>query len=70
MCIKMPNLPTKCWDCKFFTDQWDYPTCLITTNSRGYNFNGQTQRMSDCPLPTDLSYESLYRFLQYFDAEP
>jgi len=43
-------MPNSCSGCFAFDDNGDYPTCIITQHSRGYNFNIHTKRMPDCPL--------------------
>ena len=47
--IKM-EMPKRCWDCRFYDDNYDYPTCIVNSCSKGYNFNGREKRMDDCPL--------------------
>lgn len=47
--IKM-EMPKRCWDCRFYDDNYDYPTCIVNGYSKGYNFNGREKRMDDCPL--------------------
>ena len=44
------NMPTCCADCPLFNDRYDYPTCYITQESRGYNFKIHEKRMPTCPL--------------------
>lgn len=48
--IKDFDMPKCCADCKMLDDRYDYPTCVITSHSRGYNFNILNKRMPDCPL--------------------
>ena len=48
--IKSMNMPSTCSDCNFLDDSGDYPTCLCTHISRGYNFNIRAKRMGNCPL--------------------
>lgn len=48
--IKGMEMPKDCNNCKFFNDNYDYPTCSVTDHSRGYNWNPRGQRMPDCPL--------------------
>ncbi len=48
--IKDMAMPERCWDCNCYDDNGDYPTCILTGRSRGYNFNGSEKRMDDCPL--------------------
>ena len=44
------DLPKSCSDCRFYDDNYDYPTCIVTGYSRGYNWSPFNQRMPDCPL--------------------
>lgn len=48
--IKDMVMPHNCDDCPFLDDNGDYPTCIITRESRGYNFNIRAFRMPNCPL--------------------
>lgn len=48
--IKDMEMPTQCDDCPVFDDNGDYPTCILTGHSRGYNWSPFGQRMPDCPL--------------------
>ena len=48
--IKGMKMPKYCDDCWALDDNGDYPLCLITSHSRGYNFNTREKRMPDCPL--------------------
>lgn len=43
-------MPKSCNDCPMYDDRWDYPTCYITNESRGYNFDIFNKRMPNCPL--------------------
>ena len=44
------EMPLCCADCPMYDDRWDYPTCYVTDESRGYNFKIHEKRMSSCPL--------------------
>lgn len=44
------DMPESCSKCSFYDDRWDYPTCYITQESRGYNFKIHEKRMPKCPL--------------------
>lgn len=44
------EMPKSCNDCPMYDDRWDYPTCYITNESRGYNFDIFNKRMPNCPL--------------------
>ena len=48
--IKGMKMPAQCDDCPVFDDNGDYPTCILTGHSRGYNWSPFGQRMPDCPL--------------------
>ena len=44
------KMPTSCSECFALNDNGDYPYCLISHESRGYNFDILTRRMGSCPL--------------------
>lgn len=44
------EMPTCCSECFALDDSGDYPSCFITHESRGYNFDIFTKRMDTCPL--------------------
>ena len=44
------EMPTCCNECFALDDSGDYPSCFITHESRGYNFDIFTKRMDTCPL--------------------
>ena len=44
------KMPTCCNECFALDDSGDYPSCSITHESRGYNFDIFTKRMDTCPL--------------------
>lgn len=48
------EMPSCCHDCPFETDQWDYPTCMVTGRSEGYRFDTRNNRMADCPILCQL----------------
>lgn len=48
--IKNMKMPEVCARCRFFNTDYDYPTCIASGYSRGYNFNGYIHKMEDCPL--------------------
>ena len=50
MVILNIEMPSCCHDCPAYDDRWDYPTCYITNESRGYNFKIYEKRMPKCPL--------------------
>lgn len=45
-------MPLCCADCPLYDydDIWDYPTCYVTNEFCGYNFNILEKRMPNCPL--------------------
>ena len=45
--FKMPEI---CIECPCYDDSGDYPTCILTHYSAGYNFNARIKRMDLCPL--------------------
>lgn len=50
MLIVNMKMPSCCDCCPILDDSGDYPTCMITDKSRGYNFPVREKRMPDCPL--------------------
>lgn len=48
--IKGMDMPKCCDDCWALDDNGDYPFCLITQETRGYNFRTREKRMDKCPL--------------------
>ena len=48
------DMPSCCADCPLFDDRWDYPTCYVTQESRGYNFKIHEKRMPNCPLSISI----------------
>ena len=44
------KMPEDCDSCPFYNDNYDYPTCILSGTSRGYNWNAIGQRMDDCKL--------------------
>ena len=50
MVILNIEMPSCCADCPMYDDRWDYPTCYVTDESRGYNFNILEKLMPNCPL--------------------
>lgn len=48
--IKGMEMPMCCDDCPVFDDNGDYPTCILTGLSKGYNFPIFEKRMDNCPL--------------------
>ena len=48
--IKNFEIPKSCHECNFCDEIGDYPGCIITKTSKGYNFDIYSFRMSNCPL--------------------
>jgi len=59
--IREMEMPDSCYNCPFFDDSGDYPTCTVNNCARGYNFNARNNRMPNCPLEEDedwVEYQS------------
>ena len=54
MLIINMKMPKCCDECPMLDDNGDYPTCRITEESRGYNFNTREKRMDRCPIKSEL----------------
>ena len=48
--IKDLQIPESCARCAFCNEDGDYPACIITGTTKGYNFDTYSFRMSNCPL--------------------
>ena len=48
--IKGMKMPKDCENCPMLDDNGDYPTCILTWTSQGYNWSSIGHRMRDCPL--------------------
>ena len=48
--LKDYTMPTCCDNCDCFDISGDYPFCLLTHHSTGYNFDYLNKRMDDCPF--------------------
>lgn len=44
------KMPSCCNECRCLDDHYDYPLCLLTEETRGYNFNVSGSKMPKCPL--------------------
>lgn len=44
------DMPKHCSECKFLNDNYDYPECIITGETKGYNFRVRERKMDKCPL--------------------
>lgn len=54
--ILVIDMPSCCHECFALDDHYDYPTCLITQEQRGYKFRTREQKMDKCPLKKVPSY--------------
>ena len=52
--IDMPNC---CYECRFLNDNYDYPECIVTGETKGYTFKVREQKMDSCPLKPNKWYE-------------
>lgn len=48
--ILVMDIPECCSDCQLLNDSYDYPECIITGETRGYNFRIHERKMDKCPL--------------------
>ena len=48
--ILVIDMPSCCNECRFLNDNYDYPECIATGETRGYNFKVGEKRMDKCPL--------------------
>lgn len=56
--ILIIDMPECCSECKFLNDNYDYPECIVTGETRGYMFKTREMRMDRCPLrPVPEKYE-------------
>lgn len=42
------NYPKNCAECNFLNDDYDYPTCIVTGETRGYTFQTHKSKMDGC----------------------
>lgn len=48
--ILVIDTPNCCYECKFLDDSYDYPECIATGETIGYNFRTREKKMDKCPL--------------------
>ena len=48
--ILVIDMPSCCDECRFLDDNYDYPNCIVTGETRGYTFRTREQKMNKCPL--------------------
>ena len=48
--ILVIDMPSCCYECKFLNDNYDYPECIVTGETKGYTFRTKEQKMNKCPL--------------------
>ena len=48
--ILVIDMPSCCDECRFLDDNYDYPNCIVTGETRGYTFRTREQKMDKCPL--------------------
>ncbi len=48
--ILVIDMPKCCSECKLLNDNYDYPECIITGETKGYTFRTREQKMDKCPL--------------------
>lgn len=55
--IKDMNMPDTCFQCPFFCDDGDYPTCYVNGRSAGYTFEYKKTRMDNCPIEPTIYFD-------------
>lgn len=69
--IKNMDMPKDCVSCPMYDDSGDYPGCVLTGVSRGYNWKPFGQRMPDCKLTEttesheEMGKESLTEYIKW-----
>lgn len=48
--ILVIDMPECCNECRFLNDNYDYPECIVTGETKGYTFKAREQKMDKCPL--------------------
>lgn len=71
--ILVIDMPKCCNECKFLNDNYDYPECIVTGETKGYTFRTKEQKMNKCPLkelPERMEgYDSIrYQWGEYEDG--
>ena len=54
------DTPECCFECKFLNDNYDYLECIITGETKGYNFRIHENIMEQCPLKPAPEYELVW----------
>lgn len=44
------DMPRCCADCPLLDERGDYPMCIATQETRGYNFDTRNKKMDKCPI--------------------
>jgi hypothetical protein len=58
--ILVIDMPKCCSECRFLNDNYDYPECIVTGETKGYTFRTREQKMDKCPLkPMPQQYDVL-----------
>lgn len=60
------EMPKSCADCPLYDDNWDYPACYVTDETKGYNFKYREKRMSGCPLRDVKKWIEVENDLDYY----
>ena len=56
--ILVIDMPENCYECRFLNDNYDYPECIITEETKGYKFRAREEKMDKCPLkPVPEKYD-------------
>lgn len=59
--ILIIDMPECCSECRFLNDNYDYPKCIVTGETKGYTFRTREQKMDKCPLkPVSEVQDGLY----------
>ena len=48
--ILVIDMPECCNECRFLNNNYDYPECIVTGETKGYTFKTREQKMYKCPL--------------------
>lgn len=48
--VLIMDMPRSCAECKFLDNNYDYPMCILTGETRGYTFRTYENKMDRCPL--------------------
>lgn len=58
--ILIINMPKCCSECRFLNDNYDYPECIVTGETREYTFRTEEQKMDKCPLKSAPELAEIY----------